>query len=100
VKTLLVIKTEVFPEPSFRLYYRLVFVQKYLLIFHQAPRPLDEDVVKDPTAAVHADLDAVSFQESREVGACELRALIRIEDLRLRDLKRSLNSVQYRRKLS
>jgi len=58
VKPLLVVKTEVLPEPLFSFRYRLIFVQKHLLVFHRAPQPLDEDVVVDPAPEDMAGLDA------------------------------------------
>jgi hypothetical protein len=48
---------------------------------HRAPQPLDEHVVDPEPFAVHADGDAVFFQDVGEVGVGELCALIGIEDL-------------------
>src|SRR4030081_3195257 len=54
-----------------------------LLVFDAAPQPLDEHVVPPGAFAVHADGDAVAGEQAGEGRAGELRALVRVEDLRL-----------------
>ena len=50
-------------------------------MFEGPPQPLDEDVVLASAAAVHADADAVVFENLGEAGAGKLRPLIGVEDL-------------------
>jgi hypothetical protein len=47
-----------------------------LMLFHGPPQALDEDVVVEAPAAIHADLDPVVAQHLGELVAGELRALI------------------------
>lgn len=58
---------------------RLVGLEIHLLVLHRFPQPLDEHVVAPGAFAVHADADVLLFQESGEVAARELAALIRPE---------------------
>ncbi len=53
-----------------------------LLVLDGAPQPLDEDVVPPAALAVHADPDVVVLEQSSEVGAGKLAALIGVEDHR------------------
>src|SRR3979411_2710940 len=57
--------------------------QIHLLVFDAAPQPLDEHVVPPGAFAVHADGDAVAGEQAGEGRAGELRALVRVEYLRL-----------------
>ena len=54
----------------------LVFFDVDVLVFDRAPQPLDEDVVKDAAAAVHADLDAGCLQLVGEVAGSKLAACL------------------------
>ena len=60
----------------------LIGVQLHLLVFDALPKPLDKHIVAPTTFPVHADLDAVVFQQPREVQADELTRFIGVEDLR------------------
>jgi hypothetical protein len=62
--------------------HRVVGVQVDFLILEGAPEPLDEDVVPPAPETIHADLDAVIEEQTRERGTGELRALVGVEDLR------------------
>ena len=57
--------------------------QIHLLVFDAAPQPLDEHVVPPSPFAVHADRNAVVGEHAGEGRARELRALVRVEDVRL-----------------
>ena len=46
--------------------------QIHLLVLHTPPQPFDKHVVPPAAGAVHADLDAMVFQQSRELLAGEL----------------------------
>ena len=61
---------------------RGVLVQVDLLVFDRPPQPFDEDIVERATATVHADGDLRAFEAAGEVGACELRALVGVENFR------------------
>ena len=56
--------------------------QIHLLVLHAPPQPFHEHVVPPAAGAVHTDLDAMVFQEPRELLAGELAALVRVEDVR------------------
>ena len=56
--------------------------QIHFLIFDAPPQPFHEYVIPPAAGAVHTDLDAMVFQESRELLAGELAALVRVEDVR------------------
>jgi len=94
VEPLFVVKMKVSHKMRTSLRDRRVIVKINLLVFHRTPETLDENVVVNPAPSIHADLDVMLFQKSREVGARKLRALVRVENLRLRDLKRLPNRVQ------
>lgn len=59
-----------------------VGVQVDFLVLHRAPQPLDHDIVAPGAAAVHADGNLFSHQNTGEGLAGELAALVRIENLR------------------
>ena len=60
----------------------LVGMQVDVLVLHALPQPLDEHVVDPAPLAVQADPDGVGLENLGEVVACELAALIGVEDLR------------------
>ena len=78
----LVIERQVVLQALMRSPDGLVGVQIHLLVFDAFPEAFHEYVVSPAPFPVHADLDAVMRQESREFLAGELAALIGIEDLR------------------
>ena len=49
---------------------------------------LDEDVIQVATPPIHADADLLTQQHTGEGGACELTALVSVEDFRLALSKR------------
>ena len=53
-----------------------------IVVLERPPQPLDEDVVLNAPATVHADGDAVVLEQVREDLAGELRSLVGVEDLR------------------
>src|SRR5215831_13265363 len=61
---------------------RAIRLNEHLLVFQAAPQPFNEDVVKKPAFAVHADPHTATFQliEKRSTG--ELPTLIRVEHVR------------------
>ncbi len=77
-----VIEVEVRCELSASLGDALVGMQIDVLLLDAAPQSLDDDVVDPATLAVHADLDALVFQDIHEIGAGELAALVGVEDFR------------------
>src|SRR5271165_4024722 len=60
------------------------------LVLHRPPKPLDEDIVMAASAAIHADLDPMIQQHTRERLAGELRTLVAIEDAGPAELGKSL----------
>ena len=63
--------------PDFR--HTPVIFQVDLLLFQRGPQPLDEDVVEDPPATVHADENSVVLEQAGEIVAGELRSLVGVE---------------------
>ena len=49
-------------------------------MFESPPQPLDEDVVLAAAAAVHADADAMLFENVGEADAGKLSSLVGVED--------------------
>ena len=100
-----VVKPEIIGKVRSRRRDRLVIVKINLLVFDRAPKPFDKDVVVHPAAAVHAHLNPLVEKTTSEVLARELRALVRVENLWLRDPERfpqrlqTESAVQGRRKL-
>src|SRR6266511_2997924 len=89
VKPLTIVKSEIFSQARYGLGRVLVIVQVNLFVFDAAPESFDEDVVQRSTAPIHTDGDFVIFENSSERIACELRSLIRVEDLWPCHLQRS-----------
>src|SRR5512136_1693026 len=52
------------------------------LVFQGAPESLDEDVVLEPSLAVHADPDVPGLENGGEFLAGKLTPLVGVEDLR------------------
>lgn len=69
----------------------VIRVQIDLLIFQAPPESFHAYVIPPAAVAVHADLNAVVFQESREPLAGELAPVIRVEDLRAAILRDRLS---------
>src|SRR5260370_1077381 len=83
VRSATVIEVQITADRRAGLGHAIVASQIDLLVFDAAPQSLDEDVVAPGALAVHADCDAVLDQHAGEGGAHELRALVRVEGLRL-----------------
>ena len=77
----LVVEPQITLQPLMRRVDGVIRVQIDLLIFDTFPESLHENVIPPAAFAMHADLNAVVFQESRELLAGELAPLIRVEDL-------------------
>ena len=78
---LLVIECQVALQALVRGADGLVGVQIHLLVFDALPESFHEHVVAPAAFPVHADLNAVVFQEPRELLAGELAPLIGVEDV-------------------
>jgi len=52
-------------------------------MFDISPESFNENIIKCPAPAIHADGNAFAFQHAGEGVACELRALITVEYFRL-----------------
>ncbi len=79
--TRLVVEHQIAFQPLVRCADGIIRVQIHLLIFNALPESLHEHVIPPAAFAVHADVNAVVFQKSRELLAGELAPLIRVEDL-------------------
>jgi len=77
----LVVKRQVALQPLLGRTDGVVRVQIHLLVFDTSPQPLYKHVVPPAAFAVHADLNPLVFQESRELLAGELTPLVGVEDL-------------------
>src|SRR5450432_2783985 len=78
-----VVEVDVAADPFSGSAHALVGVEVDLLVLDRAPHPFDEYVVAPASLAVHRDADAVPVEQSGELAARELAALIGVEDLRL-----------------
>src|SRR5271169_3997764 len=77
-----IIKVQIAAERSAGFTDAVVSPQIDFLVFDAAPQPFDEHVVPPSAFAVHADRNAVVGKHAGEGPAGELRALVRIEDVR------------------
>jgi len=85
MRSLGAVKLEIVGKMNPRRRDRLVVVKINLHVLDRAPKPFDENVVIHPPASIHAYFDPRIFQKTREIHARELRPLVRVENLRLRD---------------
>ena len=81
MRTTLVVEVEPAREPLPELASGLIGVEVNALILERPPETLDHHVVHPTPLAVHRDPDAGLLEGGGEGEACELTALIRIEDL-------------------
>src|ERR1700731_1746965 len=81
--SLAVVEAQVVADRGARLADAVVGPQVDLLVLDAAPQTLDEHVVAPSSLAVHADRNAVVGEGAGECRAGELRALVRVEDVRL-----------------
>lgn len=58
-----------------------VGVGRDLLVFQAPPQPFHETMVAPASSPIRANLDAVRFQQARELRTGELAALINLDDL-------------------
>jgi hypothetical protein len=77
-----IVKVEISPDRLARVRHAVVGAEIDLLVFDGPREALDEHIVPPRALAVHADTDLVPGQHAHEGLARELRALIRVEDLR------------------
>ena len=68
-------------DPLARLQTSFEGAQEDAFVFEGAPQPFDHAVVDPATSPVHRNLHFRVFEHVGEIGACELAALVRIEDL-------------------
>src|SRR6266404_1355189 len=80
--TPVVIEVEISADRAARLADAVIGPQVHFLVFDAAPEPFDKHVVPPRALAVHADRDAVVGEHAGKSLSGELRALIRVEDLR------------------
>jgi hypothetical protein len=78
-----VVEVQVMADRTAGLADAVVGLQIHLLIFDAAPQSLDEDIIPPSPFTVHADRNGVVREHTVESRARELRALIRVGDLRL-----------------
>lgn len=84
VDPVVVVKREVFLQPSLEVSDILVAVQIDVFILHATPKTLHEDIVQTSTLAVHRDFYTMTLELRSERSTCELRALVCACDLWLR----------------
>src|SRR3989338_2899997 len=83
MSSLHVVIIEVILETFLRFRNVLVAPEINILVFDGPPQTLNKDIIKSPATAVHADLNPAIEKNARKLLACELTALIGIENLRL-----------------
>jgi len=85
-----IVEVEVAADASARLLYAVIGPQIDLLIFDAAPEALRKHIVPPSPLPIHADRDLVSGEQAGEGRARKLRALIRVDDLRLAVFRKRL----------
>jgi hypothetical protein len=83
MSALVVVKAHPFLQAVAQLGATAEGMQVKVIVFDGPPQPFNEDVVLASAATVHADVDAVVFENLGETGAGKLGALIGVEDVRL-----------------
>ncbi len=72
VRTLVIVMLEVDMQAGSKLRYRGVLLYVDVLVLDCAPEPLNEDVIENPTAAVHTNANFRRFQLAVEIVRSEL----------------------------
>ena len=80
VKTLPVVESEILVQTRPAVPQTGVIVEIDLFILDGSPQAFDEDIIKDPSAAIHADLYPRGEEPISKHRAGELAALIAVED--------------------
>ena len=80
--TLTVVELKVLPEPLHSFGNRAVCFQIYIFIFHTPPEAFNEHVVHPAALAVHADVDTMTFKDSKKRLRCKLAAIVGVEYIR------------------
>ncbi len=80
MRSLVIVELEVVVESGGQVRYGSVLLDVDVLVLDRAPEPLNEDIVEDPTAAVHADANTRRLQLAGEIASGKLNALVRVED--------------------
>jgi len=80
MRALAIVKVEVRPQISQRVWRIAVILDIDVFVFDGSPQPLDENIVQRAAAAIHADQDILGFQSTGESVAGELSSLIAVED--------------------
>ncbi len=83
MRSLGVIKDQIFAEGGSGLWNIAIGMQIDLLVFDRAPQPFNKDIVPPRSLAIHADGDFSILQDLCESDGGKLRALIGVEDVRL-----------------
>lgn len=94
VRPIVIVEPKIACQPGIQVGYRGVVLEVDVLVLDRAPQSLDEDVVERAASPIHADAYASPFQAARKGQGGELHALIGVEDLGPRRLKRLLQRVQ------
>ena len=76
--SLVVVEQKVLCETVIRLMSIPILIEVHLLVFNCPPEPLDENIIKSSSSAIHADLDLMTFQYVQVLFICELTSLISI----------------------
>lgn len=79
-----IVFVEELPQACAQIGERGVLVQVDVLVLDGAPEAFDEGIVQRTAATIHTDSDIALFQRRQEQLTGELRALIGVEDFRLR----------------
>ena len=82
VRPALVVKRHVFLSSALGLADAVVGMQIHLFVFDTLPESFHEYMIPPTTGDIHADLNAVVFQQPSELQAGELAPLVSIEDVR------------------
>ena len=82
MKACMIVKLDIPANSMLPLPYTVIVMQIHFLIFDCSPQSLCENVIEDPSTAIHANPDLMGLQQIGERHTRKLAALITVENLR------------------
>lgn len=73
-----IVEVKVTSQTCSRLAGRSIIVEVRILVFHHMPQAFGKDIIRCPTAAIHADLDAGGGKALEILWADEVAAMITV----------------------
>jgi hypothetical protein len=94
MQSLVIVESQITPQPLPRNAGSVIFVKIDLFIFDTAPEPFGKDVIQRVAFAIHADPHILSEQTFDILWTGEVAALIAVPDFGSSDLQRTVNCCQ------